>query len=323
MKIAVLGAGALGTLVAAALARECDVCVIVRDERTERAIASRGGVGVEGEGTRPVRTMRGPLAKSDLADIALLVVAVKTYATVDALAPLRERIPHATTILSMQNGIDAARAIAAALGIRERIALGPTTEAATWLEPGFVRRTAIGTTTLGWAAGFEDGPGLDTLAGCFTRCGLRANVAAPIEPFAWAKLVVNAAINPVTALANVRNGEILASSSARERAAALASEAFAVARAETIALPFADPVIEAERVMALTASNRSSMLQDFDMHRPSEIEAISGAILRLAARHGIDAPQTRRAYEEVRSREALTLRATTPPARDYRRGGGR
>ncbi|GAC1308973.1 MAG: 2-dehydropantoate 2-reductase [Vulcanimicrobiaceae bacterium] len=300
MNVAIVGAGALGTLVAAALAAECDVRMLVRDPLAERTIAARGGVNVVGDAIRAVGVTRDPRA---LRDVALVIVAVKTYATVDALAPLRGVLRSDAAVLSLQNGIDAAAHVQRALGRRSRIALGPTTEAATWLEPGCVRRAARGRTYIGWAAGHDPGAAPDAFAALFTRCGLDASVARPIEPFAWAKLVVNAAINPASALAGVCNGALLERPELRVRAAALAREAYAVAQAEHIALPFTDAVAEAERVMALTAANRSSMLQDLERGRPTEIASISGAIVRRAARHRIAVPETARAYAEIRSRE--------------------
>jgi len=299
VKVAVLGAGALGTLVAATLAVECDVRLLVHDARVARAIATRGGITIAGETVRAVRVAREPEAARD---VALLVVAVKAYATIDALVPLRDTLASNAVILSLQNGIDAPSHIASALGQRRQVALGPTTEAATWLEPGVVRRTAVGATHIGWARGHDPGVEPHALAALFTRCGLHATVARPIEPYVWAKLVINAAINPVTALAGVCNGELLERPLLRERAAALAREAHLVAQAEGVALPFPDPVVEAERVMMLTSANRSSMLQDVDHGRPTEIEAISGALVRHARAHGVAVPATQRAYADVLAR---------------------
>lgn len=298
--VGVIGAGALGTLVAASLARACDVRLLVRDPNVERAIAIHGGVRIVGEAIQDVAVTRDPEA---LRDASVSIIAVKTYATIDALRPLRDVVPRDATILSLQNGVEAAAQIASTLGSHRRIALGPTTEAATWLDAGIVRRMALGTTHIGWADGYDTGDDLAAIAALFVRCGLDARIVRPIEPYAWAKLVVNAAINPVTAIARVSNGTILERPDLRARAAALACEAYVVARASGIALPFEDPVAEAERVMALTAPNRSSMLQDFERGRPTENDAISGSILRRASSAGIAVPHTRDVYDYIASRE--------------------
>ena len=298
VRIAVLGAGAIGTLVAACLATTCDVCLVVRDAETQRAIEAAGGVRIEGD---VVHRVRSATLRDASPDIDVLIVAVKSFATEAALADLHG-IPAAATVVSLQNGIDAAAQIERALGRRERIALAPTTEAATYVAPGLVRRTARGTTHLGWAIPRGELAPLASLAEVFTRSGLHAVAMPSIEPYVWGKLVANAAINPVTALAGVTNGAVLASDGLRMLAAALAREAAAVATSSGVVLPFADPVAEAERVMRVTAPNRSSMLQDLDRGRPTEIEAISGAIVRIAAMHGVAVPESARVLDEVRRR---------------------
>jgi hypothetical protein len=88
----------------------------------------------------------------------------------------------------------------------------------------------------------------------------------------WGKLVINAAINPLTALLGVPNGELLARPAARALMADLACEAAAVAAAQGIRLPYPDPVAAAEGVAQRTAANRSSMLQDVQRGAPTEID---------------------------------------------------
>lgn len=300
--VTIVGAGALGTLFAASLASVAEVRVLVRSADVAAAIARRGGIAIEGSPPAALTVTADARRAFDAADLA--IVAVKAFATRAALEPLRDVVAAATAIVSLQNGIDAADDIAAALERRARIALAPTTEAAMSLEPGLARRMAFGLTRVGWAAG-DARPGDVTLeryaataaAGC-----LATEVVAPIEPFLWRKLVANAAINPTTALAGTTNGALLADPDLRERAARLAREAAAVARAVGIALPYDDPVAEVEAVMRATAPNRSSMLRDLECGRRTEIEAISGAILRHAARLGVAVPETQRAYDEVRAR---------------------
>jgi 2-dehydropantoate 2-reductase len=106
----------------------------------------------------------------------------------------------------------------------------------------------------------------------------------------WGKLVINAAINPLTALLRVPNGKLLESLSAREMMGALATETARVAAADKISLPFSDPIAAAEEVARKTAANHSSMLQDVLRGAPTEIDAICGAIVKIAQKHNIDTP---------------------------------
>ena len=303
MTIAILGGGALGTLFAASLAPYAQIHLLVRDARQARAIALRGGVAVAGEPTRAIAVF-AHAPKLALASIDALVIAVKTYATLAALEPLRAYLAPSAAIVSIQNGIDAPDQIRSALGRTDRVALGPTTEAAMLVEPGLVRRAAHGTTRLGWISGSarSGDETLVHLAALMTRAGLANEIVAPIEAFVWQKLVASLAINPTTALAGVPNGDLLAIPALRDRAASLAREAAVVARASGIMLPCADPVAYAESVMRETASNRSSMLRDLECGRRTEIEAIAGTIVRRADALGIAVPHARAALDEVRAR---------------------
>jgi 2-dehydropantoate 2-reductase len=106
----------------------------------------------------------------------------------------------------------------------------------------------------------------------------------------WSKLIINAAINPLTALLQVPNGELLERPAARELMCVLAEEAASVASAEKANLPFRDPVAFVEDVARKTAGNHSSMLQDIQRGAPTEIDAICGAVVRAGQRHHIPTP---------------------------------
>jgi 2-dehydropantoate 2-reductase len=111
-----------------------------------------------------------------------------------------------------------------------------------------------------------------------------------LESLVWSKLVINAAINPLTALLNVPNGELLNRPTARQLSAQLAAETAAAAAAQGIELSFADPVAAAEDVARRTAANLSSMLQDVRRGARTEIDAICGAIVKAAHAAGVPAP---------------------------------
>ena len=133
--------------------------------------------------------------------------------------------------------------------------------------------------------------------------GLTVRTSSDIDREVWRKALLNAAINPVTALHGVPNGRLI-DGSLRSEAVALLTEARAVARAQGFVFGEAEATREFERVVRATSENRSSMLQDIDRGRPTEIEAISGELLRLGAVHGLDLPHTRAACVAVRARAA-------------------
>ncbi len=171
------------------------------------------------------------------------------------------------------------------------------------LGPGLSRRTAHGATVIGWAADVPSSAApLDALIASLRRAGLDSTFVSDVEPYVWSKLVVNAAVNPVTALAGVRNGVLLADAALHRRAELLAREAAAVARASGVDLPFDDPVSLLDDVVRATAANRSSMLQDLDAGRSTEIDAINGALTRRARALGIAIPENVRIVDEVVAR---------------------
>jgi 2-dehydropantoate 2-reductase len=129
------------------------------------------------------------------------------------------------------------------------------------------------------------------------------DVLADTTSLIWGKLVINAAINPLTALLRIPNGELLNRPNARALMAAAAREAAAVAGASQISLPYPDPVSAVEDVARRTAGNLSSMLQDVQRGTPTEIDAICGAIVKAGARVKVPTPVIRTMWLLVRAIE--------------------
>jgi 2-dehydropantoate 2-reductase len=295
--VGVVGAGALGTIFGVSLGAQTQVRVLTRDRAAAEAIERRAQLAPSGA----LQLTTATHDASSFDDVEIVIVAVKANQTVSALRPLRDVLRRETTIVSIQNGILAVRHIGEALGETRPVVLGPTTEGGIVLGPGTVRRIGSGMTTLGWARGRGSGD-LAPLRDLLIASGLHARVAAPIEPHVWAKLIANAAINPLTAIAGVPNGGVAEDPELRERAAAIAREAAAVAAAHDVTLPYDDPVAHVFTVARATAENRSSMLQDLERGRPTEIDAINGAIAELGRTLGIPTPHNDRALDEVRRR---------------------
>jgi 2-dehydropantoate 2-reductase len=297
VRIGIAGAGAIGLAFAAALARVHDVVVLARRSAVAATIA-RDGVEVDAAGGVRHVAVRVTTDPSAFADREAVIVAVKAYATADALAPLRGvLLPHAL-VATVQNGIDNVDAVRAALPGSRAVA-GSTTQGVVLLGDGRVRMVNRGTTT--FARNDTASPTSDELAAAFGAAGLDARVADDVGLLLWRKLVIVAAINPLGALTGSTNGAIVTDDELAPLARALAGEAAAVARAEGD--DPGDPWAAVEAAARATAANRNSMLQDLDAGRPTEIDAISGAIVRRAAAHGIAVPVTATMLRLVRARE--------------------
>jgi 2-dehydropantoate 2-reductase len=213
----------------------------------------------------------------------LALVLVKAWQTERVAQQLAEALDAEGVALTLQNGLGNREALAAQLG-EERVAFGVTTTGANLLGPGQVQAGGEGVISLG------PHPRLASLSAALKGAGFQVQEVENVESLAWSKLVINAAINPLTAVLEVRNGELLARPSARALLGQLAREVAAVAAAQGIPLTSDDPVAAAEGVAERTAANLNSMLQDVQRGAPTEIEAICGAVVRAGEEAGVPTP---------------------------------
>ena len=297
MRLGIVGAGAIGLTLGASLAQAHDVVVLARRPEIA-ALLERDGISVlRDDATNYVR-VRATTDPRDFADRDAVLVAVKSYATAGALAPLRGVLaPHAL-VASIQNGIDNVAAAREVLP-DARIVGGSTTQGAIAEGHGRVRPINRGMTVFARSDGTL--PTSDDVAAAFAAAGLDARVEDDVDTLLWSKLVMNAAINPVGALTGRANGEVVSDPDLAPLARALAAEAVLVATAEGVVL--GDPWEAIEAAGRATAANRNSMLQDLDAGRPTEIDAISGAIVRRAHARQIAVPLTETVLRLVRARE--------------------
>lgn len=309
-ELVLVGPGAVGCLFAAILARS-GVGVALLDYRPERAcrIRRRGILLETGSGVERVDV---PISTEPLpwGQPALVCLCVKAYQTSSAIAGARPLVGRDTTVVSLQNGLDNAQRIAAAVP-DAGIACAATSRGATVLEEGRIRPVGSGDTLV---APFT--PGAHSGAVQFVSLLAGHGIAAEFHPDAatvlWSKLVVNAAVNPVTAIADVPNGTVLERDDLWQTAQGAAREAARVARDRGVELLYDDPVAEVRRVCEQTHANLSSMLQDIRAGRRTEIDAITGALVREAAAMNVAAPLNAELLRKVKAREAHLARPAEP-----------
>lgn len=292
--VLILGSGAMACLFAARLAAAGIPVTLLGSWPAGLNALRRDGVCIEENGASvcyPVRAVDDPAA---CAGATLALVLVKSWQSPRAAGQLARVLAPSGVALTLQNGLGALETLAHAVGA-ERAAAGVTTLGATLLAPGRVRPTAAGEILLGAH------PRLGSLLEIFAWAGLPARVEPDLDSLVWGKLIVNAAINPLTALLRVPNGALLQLPRARILLHALAREGEAAARAAGVRLPYPDAVAQIEQVLRQTAENRSSMLQDVERGAPTEIESITGALLEQAARSGVPMPVNAHLYRLVKA----------------------
>lgn len=294
--LAIIGAGALGLSFAARLARGGPVAVIARN--AARAQALRTGVTV-GESLFCAEAYAAQAAPQ--ADwVIVLVKAGDTVAAARTAAAM-----HPLGVLSLQNGVveDALRTALVDAGCTAPAAQGITTEGA-YRDGERVVAGGAGETLL--PAGFE------AVQEALRQAGFTARIEPDIRAARLAKLLVNLAINPLAALFRVPNGALL-DAPHRVWLEALVREAWPVLRAEGLALGEAEALARVLAVASATAGNRASMLQDILAGRRTELDALTGAFLEIAARHDAAVPTHQAVLQLLRLVEGIRGPAPTPP----------
>jgi 2-dehydropantoate 2-reductase len=221
-------------------------------------------------------------------------VLVKSWQTERVARKLKLALADDGHVLTLQNGLGNRETLARDLGL-DRVSLGVTTTGATLLGPGLVRTGGEGVISI------ERNQALGPLEEALRSSNFNLQIVDDAQSLTWGKLVINAAINPLTALLQVPNGELLSRPAARRMMASLASEAAEVAAAEHVHLPFSNPISAVEDVARKTAKNISSMFQDVRRGAPTEIDAICGAVTQRAELHGIKTPYNKTFWQLVRA----------------------
>lgn len=283
MSTLIVGSGALACLFAARLAAIGEPVHMLASWPEGLQALQNSGVTLEVDGARTTFPVRASSNPQDFAGATRALVLVKSWQTARAAQQLAACLAQDGVALTLQNGLGNQEALEAALSA-PRVAVGVITTGATLLAPGVVRWGGDGVITLGAHAQQA------AFAAMFQQAGFQVHIAESVASVQWSKLAINAAINPLTALLHIPNGELLTRPAAAALSAQLAQEAAAVAAAQGIALTFADPVSAAHDVARRTAANHSSMLQDVLRGAKTEIDAICGAIVRAGQQAGVPTP---------------------------------
>ncbi len=288
----VFGAGAIGSLLGGLLSRENDVTIVARKAHADAV--NRQGLRISGLTT----FLAWPTATTDVPTegFDIVLVTTKAYDTAAAAESLRA-FWRRSIFVTLQNGLGNAETLAAKA---DRVIAGTTTHGVTFAAPGEVIHAGFGDTVIGPWKGVGRGD-LQTLAGALIAAGIATAIVEDVRVDLWAKAVVNAAINPLTAILRRPNGELARNEDLRALVDRLAREGARAALAAGVAV---DPEVAATRaleVAARTAENRSSMLQDVEQGRRTELDAITGELLR--AGRGVGMPYNLTVYALVRGLE--------------------
>ena len=291
--IGIIGSGALASLFAARLADHADV-VVIGSWKLQLAALRRGLTLIHLDGRQSQHKIEATADPAAVGPVDVALFLVKSYQTPQAVARAQAALSTNGVAVTLQNGVGNLEQLQAALG--QRATLGVTSLGATLERPGVVRHAGEGPIHLARPAVAKDHPAqaaFRELISALRAAGFKVHLTADVVGLVWGKLAVNAGINPLTALLGVPNGFLAEHRACRRLMEEAASEVGAVAAAQGIALPYGDPAAAALEVARRTATNHSSMLQDRRQGRPTEIDAICGAVVASGERHGVPTPVNR------------------------------
>jgi len=285
MRVCVFGAGSLGSAVGGILSAKHEVVLVGR--RAHMSAIDKRGLVLSGDVRRTVRVGTSESVKG-LSSPELVIVTTKAYDTDSAIAACRAWSSRSTKVLTLQNGLGNLEKLrawkhASAFG-------GTTTMGAQVISPGEVRVSGLGRTVIG---GDLDEIGSEAISNAFSSCGLPCEVVSDINSEIWSKAVVSACINPLTAILRVPNGRLLESDVIMKFLDELCDECVDVCKSSGVGFASEELITRVLNVARKTARNRSSMLQDIENGRRTEIGHINGEFSRLGEKRGVDVPLNR------------------------------
>jgi len=292
MKIAVVGAGAMGSLFGAMLAEAGNEVWLYDVWIGHVQTINQNGLSIEREGKKIKVHLKATLDSAQIGQADLVIIFVKSTQTQSAAETAQKIAGKDGTVMTLQNGMGNADIIADFI-TPERILAGTTSHGATMLGSGSIRHAGMGATTIGaWAQTEQGRQRARQFAEFFNQAGIETEAITDVRSVVWNKLLINVGINAITALTGISNGQILDLEITKELSCAAVKEAMSVARAQNVSVR-EDAVEHVFKVAEATAANRSSMGQDVDNRRQTEIGAINGFIVREAKQLGLDAPVNR------------------------------
>ncbi|HUU03586.1 MAG TPA: 2-dehydropantoate 2-reductase [Myxococcota bacterium] len=276
MRIAVIGPGAMGCLFSAYLSQGgLDVTLLDCDPERAREIAVRG-IGIEGVRGKHLVEVKITTDAAALGPVDLVMVWVKAYQTEEAMRQHRALVGKDTAVWSAQNGIGNTQALARVVPA-DRVLGGSTTMGANLLGVGRVHHAGQGDTFIGELDGSES-LRTERIAEALSGAGIEVKASREIRRLMWSKLLVNVGINALSAILQVRNGVLVEHAESRDLMRAAVDEALRAADVQGLEFDSGEIQTLVADVALRTADNRSSMYQDIQACKRTEIDFINGAI---------------------------------------------
>ncbi|MFB6311079.1 MAG: ketopantoate reductase family protein [Salinirussus sp.] len=305
MDFGIIGTGAMGGVFGAHLAANGETvrCFDIDTDIIETIQTE--GLRVERPGRTDLRTH--PEASTNPTALGVVDVAFVFTKTIDTITALEDAAPmldESTRVVTVQNGLGNVERVAREVR-DDRVLGGYTRAGANTVEPGRVRQLTQGETVVGG----DDVEFAERIVRRLSAAGLESEAVRDPEPYIWDKAWTNVAVKPVAALSELRNGPMIEIEETRAAMTTLIEEAIAVARAKGVEILADDPVslVVDRELDAAGQEKKSSILEDIEAGRPTEIQHINGAVADLGDEFDIATPYNRLATQLVKGKERSYL----------------
>ncbi len=289
MRIAILGAGAMGLLFGGYLSRENEVYLLCRGEEKINKINNEGLKIEELSGeTNTFYPIAVPVGTKDVPKLDVLILFVKTGASVDALEENKHLISENTILMTLQNG-SGHEEILQKYADKSQIAIGVSLDGSFYADKNAIRHTGVNSTYFGMAMGGENET-LTQLAKTFNTCGFVTYQSDKVKQFVWEKLVINAASSVMSGILGMPQGYVYENKSAWEIIKALVKETVAVAAADGIILDYKTQLKRVETLVTTNASGIPSITVDIKEGRKTEVDSISGSVVYYGKKYQVPTP---------------------------------
>ena len=287
MKIAVIGAGAMGSIYGGHLSLHNDVTLIDTNPKVIETV-QQNGLKIEENGQENIYRPAAAISSEGMEPVDLIILFVKALYSKAALSGNRNLIGPDTYVMTLQNG-SGHEDILGEFVPQDHIIIGTTEDNGAVLGFGHIRHGGVGNTNVGMLT--EDKENfLNRLKESFDSCGFHVRIHPNIQQLIWDKLFTNVSLSAVTAVLQVNIGYIAANEYAWKMTMALLHEAVETAHALGLE---ADEEKLAEKIKATSTGSPegvTSICADIRAGRKTEVDTISGSVVRAAHKAGIPVP---------------------------------
>jgi len=288
MKIAIVGAGAMGSMTGGLLREAGNEVFLCTLNQPHVEQIRKSGLVIEGIGGERVIRIEATTKIEEIGFSDLLILFVKSYDTEVASRTARRIAGENTIILTLQNGIGNIEILEKYFG-KMKVLGGTTDAAATLVEPGRVRHTAFGNIYIGELNGIIT-PLAEQMVSLFNQSGFKCCATDNVIGMIWTKLILNLAINPLGTILRVKCEGLINNEYSKSLMKQIILESLQIAEKKGITLLYEDMVQAAYALAEKNAASYNSMAQDFFKGKKTEIDFMSGAIVKEGKKVGVNAP---------------------------------